>query len=252
MLQIGFATLYTPPRKIIENAGISPLWLGDALTSAGDVRIYLKEVTYPELIAECLCATLGSAIGLPMLQTYVVNDPNKMLKATYLIGSEDAEMPSFKRHISLADEQQRQFILEALIIWKQLHESALFDEWTANSDRNTGNFLWDGGEEWHLIDHGRALWTTTSSNDSSAVFPNILAGIIKSVYQETGIAQLKRKMIAELPKYQEIDPDKVLSAARCSEIGCVSESQNKLVSLVNRINLMPGLIARHSDQPELF
>lgn len=252
MLQIGFATLYTEPRRVTEYAGISPLWLGDALTNTGDVRIYLKEVTYPELIAECLCATLGSAIGLPVLQTYVVRDPDNILKASYLIGSEDADMPSFKRHLQFADKIQQQAMVVALTSWRQLHESALFDEWTANPDRNTGNLLWDGGDEWHLIDHGRALWTTTSVNDSSAIFTNIFAGIIKNVYQELGIAQLKKKMAIELPKYQAIETDKILLASRCSEIGCVTESQNKLVSLVKRINMMPGLVARHSDQPELF
>lgn len=252
MLQIGFATLYTTPRKIDDLGNISPLWLGDALTTTGDVRLFLKEVPYSELIAECLCATIGSALGLPVLQTYVVHDPHNFLQASYLIGSEDADMPSFKRHLSLSDQHQIEFSKAALAKWRQLHEAALFDEWIANPDRNTGNFLWDGGEQWNLIDHGRALWTTTPTAAPGDHFQNILAEIIKLVYQEIGIAQVKRKLAIELPKYQNIDTEKILLAARCAETGCVAEAQNKLVLLVERLNALPALIARYSEQPELF
>ncbi|MBV2127949.1 HipA family kinase [Arsukibacterium indicum] len=252
MLQIGFATLYTTPRKITNLGNICPLWLGDAVTNNGDARLYLKEVTYQELIAECLCTTVGSVIGLPVLQTYVVRDPQNLLNAKYLLGSEDAEMPSFKRHLSLADKSQQKELLAALVTWRQLHESAVFDEWIGNSDRNTGNFLWDGGNQWHLIDHGRALWTTRTADDPAEPFQNILADIIKGIYQEIGIAQLKKTMVGELVKYQEVDTTKVLLASRCSELGCVAEAQSKLISLVSRINSMPALIARHSDQQELF
>ncbi|MDP2715514.1 HipA family kinase [Rheinheimera sp.] len=252
MQQIGFATLYTAPRKISDLGNISPLWLGDALTHTGDTRLYIKEVSYQELIAECLCTTIGSAVGLPITQTYVVRDPNNLLNATYIIGSEDADMPSFKRHWSLADQVQQHAIIAALANWRQLHDAALFDEWIANPDRNTGNFLWDGGDNWHLIDHARALWTTTPTEDATAAFENILANLVKGIQNEFGIAQLKKKLTTEMPKYQEIDTAKVLQAARCSEIGCVAEAQNKLISLVARINALPGLIARHSEQQELF
>jgi len=251
-MQIGFATLHTEPRKVIGLGNISNLWLGDAITVAGEARLYIKEVSYQELIAECLCAIIGSYIGLPVVQTYIVRDPQNYLNSTYIIGSEDADMPSFKRHWSLADQVQQQEIVSALANWRQLHDVALFDEWIANPDRNTGNFLWDGGDNWHLIDHARALWTTTPAQDATAAFDNILASLVKGIQNEFGIAQLKKKLSTEMPKYQEIDTAKVLQAARCSEIGCVVEAQNKLISLVARINAMPSLIARHSEQQELF
>lgn len=252
MQQIGFATLYTAPRRISDLGNVSPLWLGDAITQTGDARLYIKEVTYQELIAECLCATIGSAVGLPVTQTYIVQDPKNLLNASYIIGSEDADMPSFKRHWSLAHNAQQQAIITALSNWRQLHEAALFDEWIANPDRNTGNFLWDGGDNWHLIDHARAVWTTTPTEDATAAFDNILADLVKGIQNEFGIAQLKKKLGTEIPKYKEIDTNKVLQSARCPEIGCVAEARNKLISLVARINALPALIGRHSEQQELF
>lgn len=252
MLQIGFATLYTEPRKISDLGNVSPLWLGDAITASGDARLYIKQVTYQELIAECLCTTIGSAVGLPVTQTYVVRDPKNLLNAVYIIGSEDADMPSFKRHWSLADNMQKKALENVLANWRQLHEAALFDEWIANPDRNIGNFLWDGGDNWQLIDHARALWTTTPAHDSATAFNNILASLVKCVQNEIGIAQLKKKLATELPKYQDINTSQVMQAARCSEIGCIAEAQNKLISLVARINALPALVGRHSEQQELF
>lgn len=252
MLQIGFATLYTPPRKISDLGNISPLWLGDALTLSGDTRLYIKAVSYAELIAECLCTTIGSAIGLPVAKTYVVRDPNKLLNKNFIIGSEDADIPSFKRHYSMANSQQKQALHNELANWSQLHEAAMFDEWIANPDRNTGNFLWDGGEQWCLIDHAHALWTTSKTTEHNAPFKNILVDLINLLYKDIGSAKLKKILPIEIPKYQSIDVKKVIQAARCAEIGCVAEAENKLSLLVSRINAMPGLLARHSKQQELF
>ncbi|CAM3899819.1 HipA family kinase [Rheinheimera salexigens] len=252
MLQIGFATLYTTPREVTDLGNISPLWLGDAITATGDTRMYLKGVTYSELIAECLCTTIGSALGLPVTQTYIIKDPHKLLNEKYILGSEDADMPSFKRHMSMADQAQKQAMWHGLKNWGQLYESALFDEWIANPDRNAGNFLWDGGEHWYLIDHARALWTTNSNNKPHDVAKNILADIIKGFYEEVGVAQLKRKLVYEIPKYQNLCSQKIMLAARCTELDCVETAENKLISLVTRINAMPNLVARHSEQWDLF
>lgn len=252
MLQIGFATLYTEPRKISDMGNISPLWLGDAITQVGERRLFIKEVTYQELVAECLCTTLGSVIGLPVIQTYVVRDPYHLLKAKFLVGSDDAEIPSFNRHWSMADKAQQGFLINALYNWNKLNETAVFDEWIANPDRNTGNFLWDGGDEWHLIDHGRALWATNPNAPATAPFDNILAAIINGISQEIGIADLKRTLKREEPKYQAIQPANIIAAAKCTEIGCVSDAQNKLISLISRINALPNLLSRHGKQQELF
>lgn len=250
MQSIGLATLYTSPRCITGHDGnTSELWLGDALTNEGDVRLYLKKVTPFEMVAECLCVVLGASVGLPVLPTYLVQDPDNLLKSGVLLGSLDAQIPSFKRVVQL---QGNDAAVAAIKSWQTIYEAAIFDELILNSDRNTGNLLWDGSEQWHLIDHGRAFWSLTMNYSPDDIVKNILADLIRLTQADIGIARMKSKLAVETAKYQALDVNKIKQNSLWPVFSGIQNVDSRLLCLIDRINHLPSLLARHSAQPGLL
>jgi len=247
---IGLATLYASPRPITGFDGnTSQLWLGDALSAAGDVRLYIKKVTPYELVAECVCAVIGSAVDMPVLPTYLVQDPDNLLNAGLLLGSADADVPSFKR---IAQQQGNHIAMAALQSWHSIYEAAIFDELIVNSDRNVGNFLWDGHENWYLIDHGRAFWSLTNTFSPTDIVRNILADLIRVSQNDIGIARMKSKLLAETEKYKTLDANLIKQNSLWPAFKGIQDIDNRLLCLLNRIHHLPYLLARHSAQPGLL
>lgn len=250
MQSIGLATLYTSPRPITGFDGnTSELWLGDAVSQSGDVRLYIKKVTPYEMVAECVCAVIGSAVDMPVLPTYIVKDPDNLLQSGLLLGSVDADIPSFKRTVN---QQGNHIAIAALQSWQSIFEAAIFDELIVNSDRNIGNFLWDGHEAWHLIDHGRAFWSLTDKFSPTDIVKNILADLIRVSQYDIGIARMKGKLVAETEKYQALDVNEIKQNSLWPAFKGVQDIDNRLLCLIDRINHLPALLARHSAQPGLL
>lgn len=79
MEAIGFATLYTKPRRLEGQDNVSEVWVADALTHEGDVRLYVKKTSKEEIMAECLASLLAKSLGLPVAKAYIVTDPGDLL-----------------------------------------------------------------------------------------------------------------------------------------------------------------------------
>lgn len=252
MAPVGFATLYAPPQPIKHLQNASDLWLGNALRGEDDeVRLYIKAAAPHEILSECLCAVAGNFFDLPIPNTYVVHDPQQLLGRQFLIGSEDMDAPSLRQYLQVKDPN----VTEALMQWARLYESTIFDEWTANPDRNQGNLLWDGGKEWHLIDQARALGAWPDGNpvpDATVGVTNHLANIVVGVENDLGAAKLRRQAAPFALKARSLDFDRLFYAAYCDTLGFSERGRDTISFMKNRIYQLPALLARHGNEPDLL
>lgn len=244
MESVGFATLNIQPSQITHLDNVTELWNGIALTTDGERRLYIKRARPYELLSECLCAVIGSEIGLNIPKAYLVQDPLEWIGGGILIGSEDAGAPSLKQYLRQGDRA----VQVAITRWGGLREAALFDEWTANPDRNLGNLLWDGADGWLLIDHARALGTwppwhlVPPVNIETA---NQLMNVLSQIERDLAPLRLSKQATPFGLKCSQIDTDQVLQAARCEELRLGERARLALCFLQGRIPMLPQLMARH-------
>lgn len=258
MEPVGLATLTIVPRRAHGLGNKSPLWLGNALTTSGEMaRLYLKRAAPLEMLSECLCAVLASALGLPVCKVYLVQDPLPHLDGELLIGSEDAGAPSLRQRLAVQDAA----VIDALIQWRQLHAAALFDEWCLNWDRNQGNLLWDGAH-WALIDHGAALGAMDPTTGAAvaqdtavplagSVVANQLARLIAGTQGQAGVARISAQIARHAATCDNLDHGAVVTAARCDILGMSARAQHALSCLAERLDHLPRLLSRHGAQGEL-
>lgn len=156
-------------------------------------RCVVKRAGDREIAAECLCALLGDALGLPTLQPVVVTDPRDR---TLWFGSRDVGYPSLSSRLRIgthADAVQMQALACILSAWSQVGQAISFDELVANGDRNPGNVLWNG-IQFTLIDHERSLGIQPMSLNRLALFatnqfqPQLVAGV-QSASTSAALAQ---------------------------------------------------------------
>ncbi|WP_257757871.1 hypothetical protein [Burkholderia glumae] len=143
----------------------------------------VKRVSLDIVLAECFCGKLFEAWGLPTPEPVIVNDGSKILFASLDVG-----YPNLKHRLgwddNLPDAQKQVLVKECAKIicsWKDAPLALAADEAIGNSDRNLGNFLWDGTNH-SYIDHERTL----------GVFPhtrNILAEIAILIGKENEISR---------------------------------------------------------------
>ncbi|ELY4520495.1 hypothetical protein SMZ75_003290 [Cronobacter muytjensii] len=153
---IEIATLL-PGAEPFNDNNVNQTWKGHVRTANDTVVVYAKIINLRELCVEAFCAILGRELGIPIPKPFLILADNSTLNIipygqhALLFGSEDASYPSFRRY---ADCKQA---FEKLQNFKSSLDVGVFDEWIANYDRNVGNILYDGGDDFLFIDHGLAL-----------------------------------------------------------------------------------------------
>jgi len=221
--EIELATLAPGATKASEPQNFDETWKGEIYTESSRTVAYIKMLPSNRLISEVACALLGHALGLNMPKPYLVRvdradlpQSNRWLSgetSRLCFGSEDAKHPSFRR---LVNPNNSANVSGARItpFWKKLtnwagfKRTALFDEWTANCDRNGGNVLWDGIEAW-LIDHANAFtgpnWTPSDLRPDATV-PNLLLdpAYIRSFSQDEKL-RWKQAAGQESSRYQQLE-----------------------------------------------
>ena len=127
-----------------------------------------------ELAAELFCAVLAREIGLPAPEPLLLFDP---MSGEYVFGSVDLQYPNSLRQFNVdpdaPDEAAAQVLLQAVAGWSRAREVTAFDEWIQNCDRNLGNLLYAGPDDFFIIDHGRSL-----NIDPSLESANVLCDIL--------------------------------------------------------------------------
>ena len=133
---------------ITDRENINPVFRAEVRSTEGDLAAIIKRLPEREIEVECLCATLGRAMGLPIPKPMVLQDTELGI----VFGSEEMPHPDLKRA-----KLSEYLLLTALVEWDHFHQAQMFDEWIANPDRHGGNLLTNGIGDFWLIDHGLSL-----------------------------------------------------------------------------------------------
>lgn len=250
MEQVGFATLYQKPKKLdINTATPSGIWVGNAIADGGDTRLYLKSLPPEQMLAECLAAILANEIGMSSPRPFFVIDPHGFMGGDILFGSEDAGAPSLKRWIL---ELQDQAVLQKVESAPWYPLLAVFDEWIANPDRNFGNLLWSSDGNWYPIDHAFALWAPYAAPDATLKVTNLIATRILQLEKDIGLQKLKNHATPIGQIGSRLDQSEIGNAIPVNQIGMTERCQNTIMSLLERITLLPKLLASRSNQPDML
>lgn len=122
--------------------------------NSGVERGYVKQLPNNEIAKECICSVIGRMLELDIPEPAICRYEND-----FYYGCIDAGHPNLKQWAKLKDKE----VYSKLIAWKGLLDAACFDGWIGNPDRHGANILFDGGENFFLIDHGKALIDTKKS-----------------------------------------------------------------------------------------
>ena len=168
--EIELATLLPNAQLVTGQQNAEETWISQIYAESGPTIAYVKMLNPNQVLSEVVCSLIGLALNLKMPKPFLVyvdrhNLPNsnkwkdhESLRICF--GSEDAQCPSFRQIFNATPNKNA--VWNMLLTWPGFKETAWFDEWIANDDRNVGNVLWDGTECW-LIDHSHALtgpdWT---------------------------------------------------------------------------------------------
>lgn len=156
MDQVDIGTLL-PGAIIFNDKNVNLTWKAHVRTHEDTVVAYVKDISPRSLYIECVCAVIGRAIGLPIPKPIIVEARHEALPsipegyARLFFGSLDTGYPSFRRYAQSEEAYNK------LKSFSKTLDIAVFDEWIANWDRNIGNILYDGGEDFYFIDHENAI-----------------------------------------------------------------------------------------------
>lgn len=155
--------------------GINDARRGTADIGSEQIAVIFKRLPELELAAELFCAVLARELALPAPEPLLLFDP---ARGMYLFGSVDLEYPNSLRSFNIdplsPDQSALDLLLAAVRAWPRVKEVTAFDEWIHNRDRNLGNLLFVGADEFSIIDHGRALDIDIPHNSR-----NILCDILR-------------------------------------------------------------------------
>lgn len=123
-----------------------------------EVTAYAKRLPYMQFLVELMAALMGIEMGLPIPEPAAAFSENDEL----WFASVDMKYPDISRHLLIENNQiantpQNTEIFYRLANWPAIQQAIGFDEWIANADRNIGNVLFDGKDQFYLIDHDQAM-----------------------------------------------------------------------------------------------
>ena len=215
------------------------------------VSVVLKpSLPVEEMAREFFSACVASILDLPVPSQYLVLD-EKTGTVMYACG--------FLKHPNLCqlfrqDDLLIKDVINKLYSWKSFSKTAAFDELIQNTDRNLGNILWAGDQDYVLIDHGLTFGSRPPDGTSlnkliQAVLPVILSQeqIDSEVVKYQKIAEKFPPLLGStsLQDFLEFDVEE-LSALFWEEASRIAKLLEN-----NQINIK-NLLADRSPNPPLF
>ncbi|MGK0255189.1 MAG: hypothetical protein ACI9OE_002712 [Mariniflexile sp.] len=198
-----------PGAQLFNDLNVNPTWKAHVKTHDNVITAFVKQLSPQKLYIECVCAVLGRYIGLPIPKPIIVkvtsdNFPDIPKDKFHLaFGSEDANYPSFRRYAESKEAMQK------LKKFAKTLDIAVFDEWISNWDRNVGNILYDGGNNFSFIDHENAISPSLSPEASAK--DNQIVDVIYAVQSEFDKYRINREVQSSiLPQYENL-PLSILS-----------------------------------------
>lgn len=216
--------------------GINQAVRGIVRTHTGEIEAYVKRLADArEILVEVVCASLARRLGLPVPEPMLVLVPEHLGGPRLAFGSAAIGQPNVAAFIAAGHLAA---VVSKLKSWKQLVPAACFDEWITNCDRHEGNLLYNGDDDFWLIDHGLAIHQQLAMDVPSPM--NHLFSIAVNGLSEGDLLMLRPKALGVMQGYSEHDtaaikdglpagvwPDPVLESVFSS----LATRQNHLVRL---------------------
>ncbi|MGV2880702.1 hypothetical protein D9O29_05755 [Pantoea vagans] len=240
MEKIEVATLL-PGASPFSDKNINQTWKGHVRTLNDTVVVFAKVIEPREICVEAFCAILGREIGIPIPKPFLILADSETLSIipngqnALMFGSEDAAYPSFRRY---ADCQEA---YEKLQNFKASLDVGVFDEWIANHDRNVGNILYDGGDDFLFIDHGLAMPQGLSSR-SPAIDNNILRVLFAIKAEIDKFRDFRTTTQAITPVYRSLDLQQVMDCTQSSRYVSQKVMTDILTFLTDRLSAIETLV----------
>jgi hypothetical protein len=207
-----------------HDKGVNETYIGVIETASEQRRAYLKILDAKQLANELICSTLGRAVGLPIPEGYVVRAnpadfPDSKVLAGHtgdalIFGCAELAHPSLKRRLTRDGDA---YILQLFASWSEWDTAAIFDEWIANWDRNSGNFLIETENRVWLIDHSHSLtgpaWTSADLVPEIMVKNQIADNRIPSLSLPDRV-KMKTKTAQTAAIFSMVPIDAVVQAAK--------------------------------------
>ncbi|MGK0376782.1 MAG: hypothetical protein ACJA1Z_000586 [Patiriisocius sp.] len=201
--------LMLPGAQLFNDLNVNPTWKAHVKTHDNVITAFVKQLSPQKLYIECVCAVLGRYIGLPIPKPIIVKVTSENFpeipknKFNLAFGSEDANYPSFRRY---AESKEA---MEKLKKFTKTLDIGVFDEWISNWDRNVGNILYDGGNNFSFIDHENAISPPLNPEDYAQ--DNQIVNVIYAVQSEFEKYRVNREVQSSiLPQYKDL-PLSILS-----------------------------------------
>jgi len=233
-----------PGAQKFNDKNVNVTWKAHIQTHEGTVVGFVKLIEPRKIYVECVCAVIGRAIGLPIPKPLIVRIPHESLPEVPIgenwlaFASQDAEYPSFRRFFN----QNNQEAINKLLKFNKSVDIAAFDEWIGNWDRNIGNILYDGGDDYSFIDHENAISGDLKPVDLA--HKNILLNLFSELLSEFEKYKINRDIQTSItPQYSDIElaliSDKTFAGLYLSDKDIVSV----IDFLTQRLGCINDLIA---------
>ncbi|MCA9462479.1 MAG: hypothetical protein KC590_10140 [Nitrospira sp.] len=214
---IELAALLPGAQLVTGQGNVEETWISEIYAESGPTVAYVKVLNQNQLASEVVCALIGMALNLNIPKPYLVLAEKQNLPGSkkwldgqnqkICFGSENAKSPSFRQLLTL-NPNRKKAIWNILLKWDGFKETAWFDEWIANDDRNVGNVLWDGKKFW-LIDHSHSLtgpdWVPNDLLNGKKVLNRFLGESFINNMDQTTKEDWKNLAGAEASRYQVVE-----------------------------------------------
>jgi hypothetical protein len=244
-----------------EEDNTTETWKAPIQTESGQTVAFLKMIQPNSLISEFACALIGRALGLNIPKPFLVRvtrkelpgssdwkdttDSSEWCRLTFAL--EDGGHPSLRKWFTHDWSKNNSALNAILLTWSAYRETALFDEWIANTDRNIGNILFNGTDDFVLIDHGRALtgehWKAANLLDPAVAVQNILVTAKVGALSHLEKYQWRQAANSEAHRYKTIDFSCLADDCMMVEYAESTDADAACMFLQNRVENMITLIS---------
>lgn len=154
--------------KGFQDGNVNETFRGPVLTDGGEERLaIIKDLNLVQLCNELVVFCLARKADLPIPDCYLglarpgvlpVSKAPQLPDGSHLVlVSVDVKVPNMTYRWQGSDDAGKSALVSEIAKWNDLGQLYAFDSWVANVDRNTGNFLFGGDNEYWIIDHGHCF-----------------------------------------------------------------------------------------------
>lgn len=133
-----------------------------------EVNAYAKKLNNTQLLIEIMTALIGREQKLPIPEPVIAYNKER---TEVWFASIDVKHPDLAYHLiikrnNIENNLNNKAIFKKLAEWNYLDQACVFDQWIANNDRNIGNILFNGKDQFYLIDHNLAMALPFAENQA--------------------------------------------------------------------------------------